>query len=71
MQGVPHLRGFHYPGSHYPGFLLMYMQVGDFSISRVPLMQILRNTVFSSPKIRIRRGTSVQYVILMVLMFDI
>ena len=27
-------------------------------------MQILRNTVFSSPKIRIRRGTSVYYVIL-------
>ena len=40
----------------------MYAQVGDFGISRgpptVPLMQILRNMVFSSPKIRVRWGPS-------------
>ena len=43
---VPHLRGFHYLGSHYCNFCLMYTQVGDFRISRglhtVPLTQILR-----------------------------
>ena len=44
-RGVPHLRGF-----HYRGFWLMYVQVGDFCVSRgpptVPLTQISRNTVF-------------------------
>ena len=50
IQGVPHLRGFHYRGSHYRNFWLMYVQVGDFHISKgpltVPLMRILRNVVF-------------------------
>ena len=40
----------------------MYAQVGDFRVSggppTVPLMQILCNTVFSSPKICVRRGPS-------------
>ena len=50
LQGVPHLRGFHYHGSHYSILCLMYSQLGDFCVSRgpptVPLMQILLNTVF-------------------------
>ena len=50
IQGVPHLRGFHYCGSHYRDFWLMYAQVGDFCVSRgpptVPLTQISHNTVF-------------------------
>ena len=45
LQGVPHLHGF-----HYLGFWLMYVQVGDFRVSRgistVPLTQISCNTVF-------------------------
>ena len=40
----------------------MYTQVGDFRVSRgsptVQLMQILRNTFFLSPKIRVRWGPS-------------
>ena len=38
IQGVPHLRGFHYCGSHYRGFWLMYGQVEDFRVSRGPLL---------------------------------
>ena len=38
---------FHYLGYHFHDFSLMYVQVGDFGISRgpptVPLMQILHN----------------------------
>ena len=34
VQRVPHLRGFHYHGSHYRNFCLMYVQVGDFRVSR-------------------------------------
>ena len=45
LQGVPHLRGF-----HYSNFWLLYAQVGDFCISRrpfiIPLMRISRNEVF-------------------------
>ena len=33
IQGVPHLRGFHYHGSHYLNFWLMYAQVGDFHVN--------------------------------------
>ena len=47
VQGVPHLSGFHYRGSHYCNFWLMYMQVGDFHVSggpqKVPLIQISHN----------------------------
>ena len=61
IQGVPHLGGFHYPGSHHNGFWLMYAQVGDFCVSResptLPPMQILCIVVFfSSTKIGIRWG---------------
>ena len=35
-RGSPHLRGFHYRGSHYRNFWLMYVQVGDFCVSRRP-----------------------------------
>ena len=60
IQGVPHLRGFHYRGSG-----LMYVQVGDFLVSRlpttVPLMRILRNVVFSSPTICVSQGPSVLF----------
>ena len=49
---------FPYRGSHYCNFWLMYPQVEDFCVSRgpptVPLMQILRNAVFSSPKTKAR-----------------
>ena len=43
----------------------MYVQVGDFQISRgpltaVPLMQILHNSFFSSPKIGVRQEPSVR-----------
>ena len=53
--GVPHFRGFHlhnfhYGRSHNWGFWLMYVQVGDFHVSRgsptVQLTQILHNAVF-------------------------
>ena len=37
ITGVPHLHGFHYRGSHYRDFLLMYVQVGDFCINKAPL----------------------------------
>ena len=61
--GGPPLTGFHYLGSHYRGFLLMYTQVGGFHISKGPptvsLTRILRNAVFSSPKFRVRWGPSV------------
>ena len=30
IQGIPHLCGFHYRGSHYCEFWLMCLQVGDF-----------------------------------------
>ena len=33
-RGVPHLRGFHYRGSHYRNFWLMYAQVGDFQVPK-------------------------------------
>ena len=60
LQGVPHLHDFHYCGSHYRSFWVMYTQVGDFRISRGPptvlLTRILHNAVFSSPKIHVRRG---------------
>ena len=52
--GSPHLRGFHYHGSHYRDFWLMYTQVGDFRVNRgpptVPLTRILHNAVFSKPQ---------------------
>ena len=61
IQGVPHLRGFHYHGSHYCGFWLMYVQVGDFHVSwrppAVPLMRSSCNVIFF--KSQIRRGPSV------------
>jgi hypothetical protein len=64
VKGVPHLRSFHYLGSHYCNFWLMYTQVGDFCVNRgpstVPLIQILRKCGFlPSPKIRVRQGSSV------------
>ena len=31
-RGSPHLRNFHYPGSHYSDFWLMYAKVGDFCV---------------------------------------
>ena len=38
----------------------MYVQVGDFHVSMgspaVPLKRILRNAVFSSPRLLVRRG---------------
>ena len=51
IQGVPHLRGFHYHCEfHYHNFWLMHSQVGDLGICRghptVPLTIILRNAVF-------------------------
>ena len=50
LQGVPHLRDFHYCGSHYRIFWIMYAQVGDFCVSRgsltVTLTRISRNAVF-------------------------
>ena len=50
LQGVPHLRGFHYRRSQYQCFWLMYVQVGDFCVSRgpptVPLMRISCNVVY-------------------------
>ena len=53
-----HLCSFHYRGSHYRNFWLMYAQVGDFCINRrppiVPLTKISHNAVFSSPKIHVR-----------------
>ena len=59
IQGVPHLRSFHYHRSHYHGFWLKYVQVGDFCISRgpptVPLTRISCNTVFESPKMSVRQ----------------
>ena len=61
IQGVPHLRGFHYPGSHHNGFWLMYAQVGDFCVSResptLPLMQILRIVFFFKYQNRHKVGT--------------
>ena len=49
--------------SCYHNFWFRYAQGGDFCVSRgpptVPLMQILRNKVFSSPKILVRWGPSV------------
>ena len=63
--GVPHLRGFHYRRSHYRDFWLMYVQVGDFHVSRGPptvlLSQVLHNVAhfFASPKIRVRGELSV------------
>ena len=43
--------------SHYHNFWLIYAHVG---ISTVTLTQISCNTVFSSPKIRVRWGPSIQ-----------
>ena len=61
--GGPHLHGFHYRGTHYRGFWLMYAQVEDFCVSRgpptVPLMQILRNTVFFKSQNPDKAGTKV------------
>ena len=51
IQGVPHLRGFHYRGFHFNNFWLMYAQVGNFGVSRgpptVPLTRILHNAFFA------------------------
>ena len=33
VQGVPHLHDFHYGGSRFWGFWLMYAQAGDFLVS--------------------------------------
>jgi hypothetical protein len=56
LQGVPHLRGF-----HYRGFWLMYAQAGDFRVIRgpptVPLTQILRNAVFFKSQNPRKAGT--------------
>ena len=61
VQGVPHLHANHYHGFHYHGFWLVYMQVGDFCVSRgfttVPLTRILCNTVFSKSQIACKAGT--------------
>ena len=61
VQGVPHLRGLHYHGSHYHNFWLMYVPVGDYRICRGPstvlLMQILRNTVFFKSQNPRKAGT--------------
>ena len=61
IQGVSHLRGFHYRGSHYCGFWLMYAKVGDFRVSRgpstVPLTRILCNAVFFKSQIPRKVGT--------------
>ena len=61
LQGVPHLRNFHYRRSHYRNFWLMYVQVGDFYISSSPTNVNFAKRVFSSPKIRVRQGPSVSY----------
>ena len=37
VQGVPHLCYFHYCGSNYRGFWLIYAQVGDFALVGDPL----------------------------------
>ena len=51
IQGVTHSRGFHYHGSHCHNFWLMYLQGGDFCVTRgpptVPLTRISCNTFFS------------------------
>ena len=56
IQGVPHLHGF-----HYHGFWLMYVQVGDFCVSRgfttIPLTRISYNTVFSKSQNVRKAGT--------------
>ena len=56
VQGVPHLCSF-----YYRGFWLMYVQVGDFCISRgltiVPLTRISCNTVFSKSQNARKAGT--------------
>ena len=62
VQGVPHLRGFHYCRSHYRDFWLMYAQVGNFRVSRgphtVPLTLILRkNAVFFKSQNPRKAGT--------------
>ena len=76
IQGVPHLRGFHYRGSHYRDFWLMYMQVGDFCVSRgcpiIPLTQISCNAGFFKsqnqrkvgPSVHRKEGSSVDIEIL-------
>ena len=65
VQRVPHLRtfhyrGFHYRGFHYRDFWLMYMQVGDFRVSRgphsAPLTRISCNPFFFKSQ---NRGPSV------------
>ena len=66
VQGVPHLRGFHYRGSHYRDIWLIYVQVGGFRVSRGPptvlVNQMLCDAFFSSPKIQVRRRPSLLYV---------
>ena len=63
LQRVPYLRVFHYRGSHYRDFWLMYAQVGDFRIGSgpptVPITQILRNAVFFKSQNPRKRGPSV------------
>ena len=65
IKGVPHLRGFHYCGSHYCNFWLMYAQVGDFRVSRGPprvlLTRILRNVVFFKSQNSHKAGTLCNY----------
>ena len=41
-RGVPHLRGFHYRGSLYRGFWILYTQVGDFTFSGSVFLIILK-----------------------------
>ena len=61
LQGVPHIRGFHYRGSHYCNFWLMYVQVGDFCVSRgpptVPLTRISCNAFFFKSQNPRKAGT--------------
>ena len=61
IQRVPHLDGFQYRGSNYRNFWLMYVQVGDFCVSRglttVPLTRISCNTVFSESQNARKAGT--------------
>ena len=61
LQGVPHLHENHKHGFHYQGFWLIYLQVGDFCISRgsptFPITQILRNSFFFKAQNPLKLGT--------------
>ena len=61
IMGVPRLHENDWHGFQYHGFWLMYVQWGNFCISRgfttVPLTQILRNTIFSKSQNASMAGT--------------